>query len=113
MTLAKYGVLIAAWDSATTEVKRAWIFGSYAYGSPRSDSDLDVTVEIHPAAIDHWGMFTFRARHGDRLEMDLRHCFSQEFPSLEVNLELFHRYHGTPAYRAICDRRLVPVYKRP
>lgn len=105
--------LVRTWAQSTPEIKRVWIFGSYAYGTPRADSDLDVAVEILPAAIDHWGLFTFWMRHGDRLQADLRDQFADDFPGLEVNLELYHRYWGKIPYAAICQRRLAPLYRRP
>ncbi len=30
-------------------IKRAMLFGSYAYGSPNSDSDIDLIVELDPS----------------------------------------------------------------
>ena len=105
--------MVADWASATPEVKRAWIFGSYAYGAPRPDSDLDVAIEVAPDAVDHWGLFTFWMRHGDRLQAALRLHFADEFPSLEVNLELYHRYWGKIVYAAISQRKLAPLYRRP
>lgn len=104
---------MATWAQSAPEIKRAWIFGSYAYGTPRADSDLDVAIEIQPDAIDHWGLFTFWMRHGDRLQAALRLQFADEFPSLEVNLELYHRYWGKIVYAAISQRKLAPLYRRP
>ena len=109
--ISSFQSLVADWAASTSEAKRVWIFGSYAYGTPTPASDLDVAIEIAPSAIDHWGIYTFWARHGDRLEATLRQHFSPVWPTLEVNLELYHRYHGRIAYDAICQRRLAPVYK--
>ncbi len=109
----KLELLVATWAQSAPEIKRAWIFGSYAYGTPRADSDLDVAIEIQPDAIDHWGLFTFWMRHGDRLQAALRLQFADEFPSLEVNLELYHRYWGKIVYAAISQRKLAPLYRRP
>ncbi|WP_407645087.1 nucleotidyltransferase family protein [Diaphorobacter caeni] len=111
--IADFKDLILQWARCRDEVKRAWIFGSYAYGTPCPGSDLDVAIEISPSAIDHWGIFTFWMRHGSRLEEDLRNRFRAHWPMLEVNLELFHRYYGKIAYSAICQRRLAPVYRQP
>ncbi|WP_074930455.1 nucleotidyltransferase family protein [Paenacidovorax caeni] len=108
-----FAYLIAIWAQSTPEIKRAWVFGSYAYGRPRPDSDLDVAIEILPRAIDHWGLFTFWMRHGDRLQADLRHQFADIFPRLEVNVELYHRYWGKVAYAAIVHEQIPPAYRRP
>ena len=53
MTLAEDLLPVAdtlrRWASRETLVQRLWIYGSYAKGTAKSDSDLDVAVEINLA----------------------------------------------------------------
>jgi predicted nucleotidyltransferase len=44
--------VLRAWAQTQPLVKRAFIFGSRARGDFRSDSDLDVAIEIHLGADD-------------------------------------------------------------
>jgi predicted nucleotidyltransferase len=39
------------------EIKRVSLFGSYAYGEPRNDSDVDILIEFVPgASIGYFGL---------------------------------------------------------
>ncbi|WP_088164950.1 nucleotidyltransferase domain-containing protein [Delftia sp. K82] len=109
----EFNSLISEWASADLTIKRAWIFGSYSRGEARPDSDLDVAVEIDPAAPRPWSMFNYWIRNGDQMQNMLRKLFSEKYPRLVVNLELYHRNWGKIPYAAICRSGLSPVYKRP
>ncbi len=50
------------------DIRKVALFGSYAYGTPREDSDVDLLVEFEPTA--RIGMFRYAGMHryfGDRL----------------------------------------------
>ena len=54
---------------ATQPVQRAWLFGSFARGEQREDSDIDIMVSLDPQG--HVGLFKLS---GMRLDlMDLLH----------------------------------------
>lgn len=44
-------------DPIMKDIKKASIFGSYVYGSPRADSDIDILIEFKPSA--KIGLFEF------------------------------------------------------
>jgi uncharacterized protein len=39
------------------DIQKVSLFGSYAYGIPRSDSDVDLLIEFVPTA--HFGLFKY------------------------------------------------------
>jgi uncharacterized protein len=45
------------------DIKRVALFGSYAYGTPREDSDVDLLIEFAPKS--GVGFFKFFAIHDD------------------------------------------------
>jgi len=50
------------------DIRKVSLFGSYAYGEPREDSDVDLLIEFVPSA--RIGMFRYAGMHhyfGDRL----------------------------------------------
>lgn len=40
--------ILTAWAKAQPTLKRLWLYGSRAGGSPRPNSDLDIAFEIDP-----------------------------------------------------------------
>ena len=50
---------------ATQPVQRAWVFGSYARGEQREDSDIDILVAFDPKV----GLFKYAAIYTDLKEL--------------------------------------------
>ena len=44
-------------DPVKRDIKKASVFGSYAYGTPKADSDVDILIEFKPSA--KVGLFEF------------------------------------------------------
>src|SRR3989344_4614264 len=44
-------------DPIKKNIKKASVFGSYAYGAPKADSDIDILIEFKPNA--KVGLFEF------------------------------------------------------
>ncbi|MCM5547161.1 nucleotidyltransferase family protein, partial [Xanthomonas hortorum] len=107
-TLSDHSNVISSWAAVNPEIHRAWIFGSYATGKARPDSDLDVAIDIVPEATCKYGIVAFWFDHHTRLEKQLQQCVG----SVKVQLEMYHRYHGSIVYRAINSAGISPVYRR-
>lgn len=108
-TLPYYSEVVAAWARINSEIYRAWIYGSYAVGEPRHDSDLDVAIKFATDATRKFGIDQFWRDHQKRLEDQLQALVGR----VRVQLEMYDRYHGKVAYRAIISHGIRPAYKRP
>ncbi|MFD0325619.1 nucleotidyltransferase family protein [Lysobacter gummosus] len=104
-----YALIVNTWAEAKPVINRAWIFGSYAAGQARLDSDLDVAIEIATEATRKYGIKAFWFDHHTDFQEQLQ-ALAAEVP---VQLEMYHRYHGGIVYRAINSNCIRPVYKRP
>ena len=107
-TLTHYSELVAAWAGQHQVINRAWIFGSYANGTPKPSSDLDVAVELRKTHIGNCTVITYWFRHSSELEAAL-----QRLLPIPLDLELFHRYHGSRICGFVKESNLAPVYRRP
>lgn len=100
---------LQSWAEVTPQVHRLWIWGSRAYGTPRKDSDLDIAVEINLPAYATHGLERFWILNGALMQESLQRALGQ---SIRVDMELYHRYWGKPAYAAISRFGLEPLYRR-
>ena len=82
---------------ATQPVQRAWLFGSYARGEQREDSDIDILVAFDPNV----GLFKYAAIYTDLKELLGR----------EVDLVQEGALKPYAAATADCDKILI--YERP
>ena len=71
---------LRAWASEKPFVRRVWIYGSRAKGTPKPDSDLDVALEIDPVGNDE-GSYTSFLHEAEGWRAELR-------PQLEYQLHL-------------------------
>ena len=89
---------IVGWVEATPRIRRVWVFGSRAKGNPRTDSDLDIAVEIEPVADSEETLPVWMA-NSDKWQSEL-----QQHISFAVDLEWFDPDGSTPKVRAHCVR---------
>jgi predicted nucleotidyltransferase len=48
---------LVAWAQRTNAVAELWLFGSWAKGTPRPDSDVDIAIALMPPRGDHnWAL---------------------------------------------------------
>ena len=89
--------LIAAYF-ATQPVLKAWLFGSYARGEQREDSDVDIMVVLDSQA--HVGLFKLSG-----MRLDLQDLLNREVDLVE-NGELL------PFAQESADRDKLLIYER-
>ena len=82
---------------ATQPVQRAWLFGSYARGEQREDSDIDILVAFDP----HVGLFKYAAIYTDLKEL------------LNREVDLVQEGALKPYAAATADRDKILIYERP
>lgn len=82
---------------ATQPVQRAWLFGSYARGEQREDSDIDILVAFDPNV----GLFKYAAIYTDLKEL------------LGREVDLVQEGALKPYAAATADRDKKLIYERP
>jgi predicted nucleotidyltransferase len=82
---------------ATQPVQRAWLFGSYARGEQREDSDIDILVAFDPNV----GLFKYAAIYTDLKEL------------LGREVDLVQEGALKPYAAATADRDKILIYERP
>ena len=82
---------------ATQPVQRAWLFGSYARGEQREDSDIDILVAFDP----HVGLFKYAAIYTDLKEL------------LGHEVDLVQEGALKPYAAATAERDKILIYERP
>ena len=80
---------------ASQPVWGAWLFGSYARGEQRKDSDIDILVDFDPTV----GLFKYAAIYTDLKEL------------LDCEVDLVH--DGALKPYATADRDKILIYERP
>jgi predicted nucleotidyltransferase len=54
------------WASKNDSVRQLWLFGSYAKGTEKPESDVDIAVALMPPKGDHnWALGAYFALHSD------------------------------------------------
>ena len=82
---------------ATQPVQRAWLFGSFARGEQREDSDIDILVAFDPTV----GLFKYAAIYTDLKEL------------LGREVDLVQEGALKPYAAATADRDKILIYERP
>lgn len=82
---------------ATQPVLRAWVFGSYARGEQREDSDIDILVSFEPTV----GLFKYSAIYTDLKEL------------LGREVDLVQEGALKPYAAATANRDKILIYERP
>ena len=82
---------------ASQPVWWAWLFGSYARGEQRKDSDIDILVDFDPTV----GLFKYAAIYTDLKEL------------LDCEVDLVHDGALKPYANATADRDKILIYERP
>lgn len=82
---------------ATQPVQRAWLFGSYARGEQREDSDIDILVAFDPTV----GLFKYSAIYTDLKEL------------LGREVDLVQEWALKPYAAVTADRDKILIYERP
>ena len=95
---------IVSWASSQELVRRAYVFGSYAKGTQRSDSDLDVAIELDTVDSDVLGAFILNLKE-----------WTEELSRLtgyEVDLDLFHSDEAPTVHEYVTEAPSVIVYEK-
>lgn len=82
---------------ATQPVQRAWLFGSYARGEQREDSDIDILVVFDPNV----GLFKYSAIYTELKEL------------LGKEVDLVQDGALKPYAAATVEREKILIYERP
>ena len=81
---------------ASQPVRRAWMFGSYARGEQREDSDIDILVGFDPTV----GLFKYAAIYTDLKEL------------LGCEVDLVQEESLKPYATATADRDKILIYEK-
>ena len=81
---------------ASQPVRRAWMFGSYARGEQREDSDIDILVGFDPTV----GLFKYAAIYTDLKEL------------LGCEVDLVQEGALKPYATATADRDKILIYEK-
>jgi predicted nucleotidyltransferase len=102
----RFGHVLRAWALATPCVRKVSIFGSRAKGTSRSDSDLDVAVEIDPVGTDESAYVSWFHEKGSW------HSELQRQLDVKLDLEWFDPAGSTPTIAKGLAEGNVVVYER-
>jgi predicted nucleotidyltransferase len=105
MELASLRRIVAQWAACQPLVLRAWIFGSRARGTSRSDSDVDVAIEVRALRGDSGPLVTFIFEK-DKLKRSLEAALL-----IDVDLQWYGGPTETPTTHAGLKRSSVLVYQ--
>ena len=97
---------IAAWAGKHEEVRRVWVVGSRASGAAGRDDDLDLALEIAPAAEGSDTIAEWMA-HDEQWRAEL-----QASVRPRVDLQWVDADIGNGAVRAAADEGKVLAYER-
>jgi uncharacterized protein len=97
---------IARWAADNPRIRRVWVYGSRANGTPRPDSDLDLAVELEPVGDSEETLSVWLAHEG------AWHAELQNRISPKVDLEWFDPDGGMTPVRAALDKGKTLVYER-
>ena len=97
---------IARWAADNPEVRRVWVFGSRAKDTYRTDSDIDIAVELEPVG-DSEETLTCWIAHSDLWESQLRSRLAPK-----IDLEWFDPDGSTPTIEAGLNEAKVLIYER-
>ena len=95
--------IIAKWAREQPLIKKAYIFGSYARGDWRIDSDIDVAVEIEKRQNDENKFTTWIAEKGN-LQDSL-----QKLLPIQLQLERYD-IRETPTVKSGIERSSILIY---
>jgi len=102
----RYERVLHAWAVATPCVRKVCIFGSRAKGTSRTDSDLDVAVEIDPVGSDESAYVSwFHLKKSWQTELQ------GQLP-IKLDLEWFDPAGSTPTIAKGLSEAKVVVYER-
>jgi len=92
--------------TATVPVEEIYLFGSYAYGTPHKDSDLDICVVVPDSVTEH--------KHPLDIGIDIRSKFRNnlKFPTdiiVKRSTSFAKDRNGPTMYRTISQEG-VPIY---
>lgn len=107
-TLEEFSRVVCGWASQQPVVNRVWIFGSYAKGTQKPSSDLDVAVELHAPTLAYVRADTWWYRHSSALGESLKVLIP-----VPLDMQLYHRRYDPRIYGFVRELTLGPVYRRP
>lgn len=97
---------VTTWAARSPEIAAAWVYGSRVRGDHRTDSDLDIAVEIIPECGDEDSFCTW-LRCSDRLVEEL----SRRTP-YQVQIEWYGGEDETPIVHRGLQRSSVLAYTK-
>jgi predicted nucleotidyltransferase len=74
---------LAAWADSNPRIRRVWLFDSDAKRNAKSDTDLDIAIEMEPVP-DSEETIAFWIAHAEEWQAELEKCFGSH-----VDLEWF------------------------
>jgi predicted nucleotidyltransferase len=104
MDLASITTIVMQWAASQPLVVKAWIFGSRVRGTSRSDSDVDIAIEVRALPGDTEPLATFMYE-ADSLEQSI-----QARLPLVVDLQWYGGPVETPIIHAGLQQSSVLVY---
>jgi predicted nucleotidyltransferase len=104
MEREEMAVLVASWAASEPLVRKAYIFGSRAQGDHKSESDLDVAVELQPQPGDSGPLVTWISE-----AEKLRSSLSSRI-TVTVDLQWYGGAEDTPTIHAGLLAGSVVVY---
>ncbi|MEM5344283.1 nucleotidyltransferase family protein [Paraburkholderia azotifigens] len=98
--------VVLAWAKTEELLLKVWLFGSRVRGTERSDSDIDIAVEVQTLAGDSsaWTTFMFEK---PRLQKAI-----EALLPMEVQLEWYGGPEETPTIHAALFERSMLIYER-
>lgn len=105
MELSSIRTIVARWAASQSLVLKAWIFGSRVRGTSRSDSDVDIAIEVRTLPGDSGPLVTFMFEE-DKLKRSL-----QAVLPLNVDLQWYGGPTETPVIHAGLQQSSVLVYQ--
>lgn len=104
MEIASIRTLVTQWAASQPLVCKAWIFGSRVRGVERSDSDVDVAIELCTLPGDSSPLVTFMFEK-DELKRSLQAALP-----VDVDLQWYGGPVETPTVHAGLEHSSVLVY---
>jgi predicted nucleotidyltransferase len=104
MNIEDMAAAVAKWASTQPLVRKVYLFGSRARGTHRSDSDLDIAVEIFPLTGDSSPLATWIGE-SDRLEASIAGIVP-----VIIDLDWYGGEAETPLIHQALDRSSLVVY---
>jgi len=104
--------IIVEWAVRHPSLREVYVFGSYAKGKARPESDLDVAVSLREDGIEGLHPDIYWNLNGDELENDLSQMARSKNVKIRIHLEYFDNiFNSTPRIEKALDEATILVFK--